>query len=81
MEQNLLQLEDIMDYYISSMPCADREDVSRGMLEAFARHALFLRKSVDWCRQLPVEVFWKMWRRTGSTVSGSRIAAIGFMKW
>ncbi len=57
MEQNLLQLEDIMDYYISSMPCADREDVSRGMLEAFARHALFLRKSVDWCRQLPVEVF------------------------
>ncbi len=59
MEQNLLQLEDIMDYYISSMPCADREDVSRGMLEAF----------------------WKMWRRTGSTVSGSRIAAIGFMKW
>ena len=43
MEQNLLQLEDIMDYYISSMPCADREDVSRGMLEAFARHALFLR--------------------------------------
>lgn len=44
MEQNLLQLEDIMDYYISSMPCADREDVSRGMLEAFARHALFCGK-------------------------------------
>ena len=57
MERELLRIEDVMDYYRSSMPYCDREDVPEGVLCAYARHALFLREKVAWCRQLPVDVF------------------------
>lgn len=57
MEGELLRIEDIMNYYESSMPYSDREDVPRGVLTAYAQHSLFLWENVAWCRQLPVDIF------------------------
>lgn len=57
MEEELLQIEDVMEYYRSSMPYCDREDVPKGVLTAYAQHALFLRKRVEWCRKLPMDIF------------------------
>lgn len=57
MEQEHLQTKDILDYYKSSMPYCDREDVPEEVLAAYAQHALFLREEVEWCKELPNDIF------------------------
>ena len=50
-------LSSIMEYYKSSMPYCDRTDVADEVLLAYAQHACMLREQVEWCRQLPEDIF------------------------
>ncbi|MDO4331720.1 MAG: transglutaminase-like domain-containing protein [Eubacteriales bacterium] len=52
-----LQRKEILEYYRSAMPYCDKTDVPQKVLEAYAEHALFLREQVEWCRELPEDVF------------------------
>lgn len=49
--------ESILRYYRNGMPYCDKEDVAQEVLDAFAKHAAFLREHVAWCRELPEEIF------------------------
>ncbi len=52
-----MRIKEVLDFYKGSMPYCDKEDVSEAVLDAYARHALFLREKVEWCRQLPEDIF------------------------
>lgn len=56
MEQAKL-LNEIMEYYKSSMPYCDKTDVAQETLLAYAEHACLLREQVAWCRALPESIF------------------------
>lgn len=57
MEQKKQLKEKIWDYYRCSMPYCDKTDVASEILEAYAEHACWLRENVDWCRELPEDIF------------------------
>ena len=50
-------LNRIMEYYKSSMPYCDKTDVAEDVLLAYAEHACMLYENVEWCRQLPEDIF------------------------
>lgn len=54
-ENNLL--DRIMAYYQSGMPYCDKVEVEKDVLLGFAKHACFLRNEVEWCKELPEEIF------------------------
>lgn len=51
------QKEKILAYYKRGMPFSDVTDTSASLLEKFAEHAYFLRQKIDWCKELPEEIF------------------------
>lgn len=49
--------QEILKYYYSSMPYSDFTDTKFEILKKYANHALWLRKSVAWCRDIPERIF------------------------
>lgn len=47
----------IMNYYFDSMPYSDKADVDYEVLLEYAKHALYLREHVAWCKELPENIF------------------------
>ncbi|MGN0298362.1 MAG: transglutaminase domain-containing protein [Lachnospiraceae bacterium] len=47
----------VMKYYFSAMPYSDFSDVSFDLLRKYARHALFLRREIPWCREVSEKTF------------------------
>lgn len=58
MEQKIVETkEGLMDYFLSVMTYSDKADVDRGVLEKYAEHAMMLRDTVPWCKELPQDIF------------------------
>lgn len=49
--------EGLVDYFLSVMTYSDRADVDKEMLEKYAEHAMMLRNTVSWCKELPQDIF------------------------
>lgn len=47
----------ILKYYYSSMPYSDFTDTKFDVLKKYADHALWIRKNIPWCREIPENIF------------------------
>ncbi|MDO4293276.1 MAG: transglutaminase-like domain-containing protein [Eubacteriales bacterium] len=60
-EEGLLGCTDeeavLMKFFYGTMPLRDAGEYSFGTFLGYVRHALWLREQVDWCRELPEELF------------------------
>jgi len=50
-------LQIAMKFLYSAMPVSDVADYDFGTFQDFAEHALFLRKNVSWCADVPDDIF------------------------
>lgn len=47
----------VMKYYFSAMPYSDLADTDFNLLREYARHTVFLRREIPWCREIPEKTF------------------------
>lgn len=47
----------VMKYYFSAMPYSDLADTDFELLRAYARHSVFLRREISWCKEIPEKTF------------------------
>lgn len=47
----------VMKYYYGAMPYSDLSDTSFEVLKEYAKHAVFLRKEIPWCKEVPEKTF------------------------
>ncbi len=47
----------VMKYYYGAMPYSDLSDTAFELLKKYAQHAVFLRKNIPWCKDIPEKTF------------------------
>lgn len=57
MEETQEEERALLQCYYGSMPLSDAFQYDFALLRAFAAHAVWLRKRVEWCRRLPEDIF------------------------